>query len=416
MTELDTRSWGGRNAHDPTAVRDDDGVYWLFSTDARSDGPVRGGAQIRCSEDLVTWSFYGWALDGVPAEAAAWSGAAGLWAPDVVRVGSQWRMYYSASTVGSRTSAIGLASAPHPSGPWQDRGVVVTSLNHVEGPNAIDANAVVDAEGRHWLVYGSFFGGIWIVELDPATGRPLMPGAPGVCIARRRAEVEGAVEGAFVVRRPGGGYALIVSYDFLASTYNVRVAVASQITGPYRDASGNDLTDLSLDPIRAGTTILAGYRFTGGRAWLAPGHGAVLTDGGEQFYVHHVRDGDVPQEHEVQVRRLLWTHSRWPLLSPQPYHGEALTLARPDELAGTWEVVGFTEASATITSSRIVTVTADQVAAVTAHGEGLYTGQVHGARIEAVAFWSWDAVRNRAAVSFSAVDGTGHVTFGTKVG
>jgi len=416
VTALDTSLWGGRNAHDPTAVRDDDGVYWLFSTDARSDGPVRGGAQIRRSDDLITWTFYGWALDGVPDEAAAWSGATGLWAPEVVRVGSQWRMYYSASTFGSRRSAIGLAVAPHPSGPWQDRGVVVASTDDVDGPNAIDANALVDAEGRHWLIYGSFFGGIRAVELDPASGRPLVPGEQGVCLARRRPEADGAVEGAFVVPRPGGGYALVVSYDSLASTYHVRVGVADRVTGPYLDVCGNDLADLALDPIAAGTTILAGYKLTGGRTWLAPGHGAVLTDGAEQFFVHHVRDGDAPREHEVQVRRLLWTHHRWPLVSPQPYHGEQLAPARPDELVGEWEVVRFTQASSTVTASRIVRVTAAEAAAATAHGAGRYSAGPEGARMEAVAFWSWDAVRDRPAVSFAGVDGAGHVTFGTKVG
>ena len=43
--EPDTTGWGAEHAHDPTAVRDDDGTYWLFSTDACSDGPVRGGGQ-----------------------------------------------------------------------------------------------------------------------------------------------------------------------------------------------------------------------------------------------------------------------------------------------------------------------------------------------------------------------------------
>ncbi|RYG14201.1 MAG: arabinan endo-1,5-alpha-L-arabinosidase, partial [Caulobacteraceae bacterium] len=127
--DLDTASWGADHAHDPTAVRDDEGAYWLFSTDAYADGPVRGGVQVRRSSDLVTWTFHGWALPGVPASAAAWTEAPGLWAPEVVQVGDEWRMYWSASTFGSRTSAIGLAVAPHPSGPWTDRGLVVTSTH-----------------------------------------------------------------------------------------------------------------------------------------------------------------------------------------------------------------------------------------------------------------------------------------------
>ena len=219
--------WGGRHAHDPTAVRDDDGTYWLFSTDAWSDGPVRGR---RAGAPLDGPGHVGVPRLGARRRARrrrrAGPAPPGLWAPDVVRVGDEWRMYWSASTFGSRTSAIGLAVAPHPTGPWEDRGLVVTSLHDVDGPNAIDANAVVDADGRHWLVYGSFFGGIHALELDPATGPGRRRRRPGILLARRPRSVEGAVEGAFVLPRPGGGYALVLSYDSLFSTYHVRVGVS----------------------------------------------------------------------------------------------------------------------------------------------------------------------------------------------
>ncbi|WP_297083218.1 family 43 glycosylhydrolase, partial [uncultured Demequina sp.] len=180
---VEIRDWGARNAHDPTAVRDEDGTYWLFSTDANADGPLPGaGAQVRRSEDLVTWEFDGWALDGVPAPARAWSGADGLWAPDVVRVatadGPRWRMYYSASSFGSRTSAIGLAEAVNPRGPWTDRGIVVATQHDRDGHNAIDAQLVIDGD-RHHLLYGSFFGGLHMLEIDPGSGFALDAPAPG---------------------------------------------------------------------------------------------------------------------------------------------------------------------------------------------------------------------------------------------
>ncbi len=300
----DVTGWGARHAHDPTAVRDDDGTFYLFSTDAYSGGPVRAGVQVRRSRDLVDWEFHGWAIDGVPEAGARWSGAAGLWAPDVVRVGDEWRMYWSASTFGSRTSAIGLAVAERPTGPWADRGLVVTSLHDVDGPNAIDANAVVDADGRHWLAYGSFFGGIHVLELDPATGlaldgEPADGLRPGACVARRAASVEGAVEGAFVLPRPGGGHAMLVSYDSLFSTYHLRAGVAAHVAGPYRDRAGRLLTDVAADPGSVGTTILASHQLVGGRAWLAPGHASVLTTpspgGGEhQLLVHQCATARMP--------------------------------------------------------------------------------------------------------------------------
>lgn len=428
----DTSAWGARHAHDPTAVRDDDGTYWLFSTDAYSDGPVRAGVQVRRSTDLVTWEFHGWALPGVPSEGAAWTGAEGLWAPEVVRVGDEWRMYWSASTFGSRTSAIGLAVAPHPSGPWEDRGLVVTSRHDADGPNAIDANVVVDGD-RHWMLYGSFFGGIHVLELDPTTGGALdSPGpgrpawGPGWLVARRPRSVEGAIEGAFVVPRPGGGWALVVSYDSLFSTYHVRVGVSSSVTGPYVDRAGRDLRDLDADPATVGTPVLAGHRFDGGRTWLAPGHASVLTDGDVQLLVHHVRDGDDPTQHEVQVRRLVWTDDGWPLVSPQPWAGPAESTdesawpADVADLVGTWEVVTFEQTAASgVTASHVVEVTPAQVAEVRALGSGRFVGTWPSAGpadvpLHAVVFPSWDAVRDRPALSFTATDDTGRTVFGTR--
>lgn len=411
----DTALWGGRHAHDPTAVRDDDGTYWLFSTDAWSDGPVRAGVQIRRSKDLVTWEFHGWALDGVPVDGAAWSGATGLWAPDVVRVGDEWRMYWSASTFGSRTSAIGLAVAPHPTGPWEDRGLVVTSLHEVDGPNAIDANAVVDADGRHWMVYGSFFGGIHALELDPTTGLALGE-APGILLARRPRSVEAAVEGAFVLPRPDGGYALVLSYDSLFSTYHVRVGVSAQLTGPYADRTGRDLTDLTGDPARVGTLVLAGHTFDGGRAWLAPGHASVLTDGDRQLLVHHVRDAADPTQHEVQVRRLAWTADGWPVVSPQPWAGDAepddAPPTDPAALAGTWEVVTFDQATAgEVTPSRTVEIGDDVLGVTHSHGNGRFSWP----GLDLVVFGSVDAVRGRSTLSFAGLDADGNATLGTRV-
>lgn len=431
LDPADERGWGPRHAHDPTAVRDDDGTYYLFSTDAYAGGPPRGGVQVRRSTDLATWEFHGYALDGVPAEGARWAGALGLWAPEVVHVQAgdvdEWRMYWSASSFGSRTSMIGLAVAAAPTGPWRERGIAVSSRHETDGPNAIDANAVVDADGRHWLVYGSFFAGIYVLELDPATGLSIdVP--PGTCLARRAAPVEGAIEGPFVVPRPGGGYALLVSYDSLFSTYHVRVGVGPAVAGPYTDLAGHDLTDVRSDPASVGTTILAGHRFAGGRVWLAPGHGSVLTDGDCQFFVHHVRDGDDPTQHEVQVRRLVWTAHGWPVVSPQPWAGalEAGTDAggRPGapvppasvaDLVGRWEVVTFDGSGQDVVDARELVVAPADTARVVLRDSGRFTWTDGDASFEGVALASWDAVRARPAWSFTGLDGNGCASFGTRV-
>jgi arabinan endo-1,5-alpha-L-arabinosidase len=429
--DLDTASWGADHAHDPTAVRDDEGTYWLFSTDAYADGPVRGGVQVRRSSDLVTWTFHGWALPGVPAAAAAWTDAPGLWAPEVVHVGDEWRMYWSASTFGSRTSAIGLAVAPHPGGPWTDRGLVVTSTHdgivagtspHGDGPpNAIDANLVVDGE-RHWLVYGSFFGGLHALELDPTTG--LAPGGapspgPGVLLARRPADVEGALEGAYVLARPGGGWALIASWDSLFDSYHVRVGVADEVTGPYLDRQGRDLRD--DEGADAGTFVLTGHRLPGGPGVRAPGHAAVLTEPGRQYLVHHVRDAEAPTRHRVETRLLAWTHDDWPVVSLLPWAGTAHERAPQsawpadaEVLRGTWDVIDLAAAPRSVQPSVRTTLA---VTDVVAHGAGRFAWRWDdGALAEAVVLPAHDPRTGQPTWTFSAVDDHGRTVAGVWVG
>jgi arabinan endo-1,5-alpha-L-arabinosidase len=421
MVELDTAAWGARNAHDPTIVRGDDGLWYMFSTDAAVGvDDVPAGAHVRTSPDLVTWTYRGTALDGVPKQAADWSGASGLWAPEVVRWpapdGSPnaepcWHMYYSASTFGSRTSAIGLATASELAGPWTDRGIVIATQHDRDAFNAIDAAVVFDRTGSPWMVYGSFFGGIHAVELSLETGKRLRD-EPGTLIARRPRSVDGAIEGAYIVERDGR-YFLFVSYDSLADTYSVRVGSSDAITGPYRDQQGRELTSpTDADALVTGSKVLGGLRFPGGVGLIAPGHNSIFHDGDDTFMVHHVRLADAPAQHEAQVRRVHWTASGWPVVSPHPYAGaDTERLAVTEPLAGEWDAVRFApEVSALLDAHRV------HVEAVgVSHGSPVAVDLlVDGHPLEAVVFGAWDPVAQRAVLAFSGFDESGVVWSGSK--
>ena len=420
----DPTTWGARNAHDPTVVRGDDGQWYMFSTDAAAGvDAIPAGVHVRTSPDLVRWTFVGTALDGVPAPALAHTGAAGLWAPEVVRWptadGSpRWHMYYSASTFGSRTSVIGLATATSPAGPWTDAGPVVSTTHDVDGHNAIDAAVVFDRAGRPWFTYGSFFGGIHILPLDPATGFAQRPGETGTLIARRPASVDGAVEGAYIVYRPEEDrYVLFVSYDSLFDSYSVRVAVADEVTGPYVDLNGRSLTDTVGDaPDAVGTKILGGHVFPGGTAWIAPGHNSVFRDGDRLFVVHHVRRADDPTRHEAQIRRVHVTASGWPLVSPHPFAGyEAERLPQAEGVDGDWNVVRLDPARRGVEASVPLRV----IAAARTDGDAVTTPlivQAEGGEIvlDAVVFGAWDPVAERAVLAFAGLDAEGIAWTGSK--
>jgi len=415
---------GLRGAHDPTVVRAGDGLWYMFGTDAGAPpDELPAGVHVRTSPDLVHWTFRGTALEGVPAPAAGWSGARGLWAPEVVRwLDGRWHMYYSASTFGSRTSAIGLATAPEPAGPWTDRGIVIGTRHDRDAFNAIDAAVVQDRDGTPWLAYGSFFDGIRIVELSPESGMRARE-EDGALIARRPASVDGAIEGAYILYRPEEDrYVLFCSYDSLAGTYSVRVGASREITGPYLDANGRALLhEEGADPAAVGTKVLGGYRFPGGVGLIAPGHNSVLRDGDDTFMVHHVRLAEAPEQHEAQIRRMHFTSSGWPVVSPHPFAGlEREQLSAPVAVAGAWQAIRWDPHEAGLIDSVPVRVFAGGLLSDGEAASAALTLRVEdsdGAQdveLDAVVFGAWDPVSSRSVLAFGGIGADGIVWSGSQ--
>lgn len=95
--------------HDPAIFRDpESGNYYIYST----------GALCRRSADLLHWENLGKVVSAPPEEAAAWTGSHDIWAPDIVKVGSEYRLYCSNSSWGVRQSCIFLAVSDKPEGPF----------------------------------------------------------------------------------------------------------------------------------------------------------------------------------------------------------------------------------------------------------------------------------------------------------
>lgn len=353
-TFADETTWKTLNTHDPGIFKDQD-CYYVFSTDAmyrEDDRPnFRGGIQVRRSNDLIDWDFVGYVFDGVPEQAKEWTGAEGIWAPDVIQIGDMYFLYYCASRFGTRQSFIGAARASCLEGPWLDLGEVIkTAEGDEQEVNAIDPNVIFDKEGRLWMVYGSFFGGIYITELDKNTGKLLHSGT-GTLLSRRERKVrEGAVEGPYIVYNPQFDYYyLFVSYDSLFSNYNVRVARSRTITGPYFDYSGHPMTDTeNADPAQIGLKLMGGYRFSNYPGWLAPGHNSVLEDNGVHYMVHHARTEVNKSCFHLHVRQILWMETGWPVVSPERYAGERLRIISPSEIIGEWEWIVHDPATDTV--------------------------------------------------------------------
>lgn len=336
----DRSQWGPWGSHDPAIFKDPDRkLYYTYSSE--------GG--IRRSKDLISWEYIGNAVTDIPEKSKKWnqSDAIGALAPDIIKVGDEYRLYSAAGTMpyGSHRSSLYLLVGASPEGPFTPRDAVVNSSNE-DNLNAIDANPVIEEEtGEHYLIYGSFWGGIFALHLNPRNGLAYEEGF-GTCIARRPKWADCAIEGPYVKYNPDTGYYyLFVSYGSLKSDYNIRVGRSKCITGPYLDPNGRDMRDVDDFKNEVGFMIACGYRFDDSQGWMAPGHNSVLhDDDGSWYLVHHARPYQFEEinEYKMQVRKMLWTADGWPVVSPECYAGEQEQPIRKQDLIGHYEFIKLT--------------------------------------------------------------------------
>ncbi len=290
---------GEPGIHDPSTVVQADGRFYVYGTG--------NGLPILVSDDGWTWQRAGTVMQGLPGgrpgPAVIARGGNNTWAPDVIHVGDTYFIYYAAPGPQPK-AAVGLlvGTTLNPDSPgyrWKDGGPVVWS-DGVEDSNAIDPGVFLDpTNGSLWLTYGSYFGYIRLVELDPKTGRRLHPDRKPVDIAINS-------EASVMTYRDGWYYLLVDHGSCCAganSTYNIRVGRARRVTGPFLDNMG-------IDMLQGGGKLFVG---SSGRH-LGPGHFGRLDlgDGVEKFSCHYEADLDRGGSSVLDIRPLLWRDG-WPV-------------------------------------------------------------------------------------------------------
>ena len=362
------------SVHDPSVIVAD-GRFHVF-------GSHLAAAR---SENLLSWEGYAdLATPQNPlfedvtvelAEAFAWAETDTLWAADVAETpDGRFRMYYCACEGSSPRSAMGTAIADRVEGPYRNEGIFLRSGMWDEPsedgtiydarihPNTIDPHAFVDAEGRHRLVYGSYSGGIFLLELDPHTGWPLPGQGYGTHLVGGN---HARIEAPYILHsRRSGYYYLLLTFGGLdaAGGYNVRLGRSRDVAGPYLDPSGQDLReakadpdlplfdDASIEPYAA--KLLGNHRFSDGPAqgvgagYVSPGHVSAWTDEDERdvFLFLHSRFPGTGEMHQVRVHRMHLTANGWLVVSAHRYAGEAASDARSSrlhrlDLEGDWQLV-----------------------------------------------------------------------------
>ncbi|MCH5185430.1 MAG: family 43 glycosylhydrolase [Oscillospiraceae bacterium] len=368
-------------AHDPTIFKDPkSGHYFAYSTHN----------VVFESEDLIHWTqrnFNGRIT--VPESAEAYieknipeAEANGTyWAPDIYySEGDEYPYWFYVSVscgLGGRNSVIGLVKSKSPriwDDEYRDCGVVLASSESSNSPtNAIDTNIFTDSDGKVYFIWGSFWQGIHMAELDTETGRvkgvdytddKTLLASSNKVGARVFSTPKGVVgpEGPFTVYNEDTGYRyMFTSYGWLGTNYNVRIARTNKTfeevlsDNPSRQLLDHNNRPVGMsysDQVKEGGSLgeLWGYKISGsfrlgdGIEYVGSGHNSAFRDDdGSWYFVQHCRKVADAWAY-LQVKKMMWTEDGWPVISPLVYAGEQVQDIPETMLYGTWDLssVGHT--------------------------------------------------------------------------
>ena len=376
----------GATVHDPMLFTEKKGKYYIFGThftsavsnDLRSwkqlTGEFGGGEKLfsdlfdeSCDHFKFVKGFKGKFKD--------------VWAPDV-SYNPYLKKYvmYLCSSGSYIKSIISMATADKPEGPYKfeerllDSGftketIEETNIKRVMGkkydggrylkkngnynnlayPNCIDPNTFHDEDGRFWMVYGSWSGGIFLLEIDEKTGRLIHPAEnkkEHVDPYYGRRLIGGghkSIEGPYILYdKVSGYYYLFVSYGWLARDggYQIRLFRAKKPEGPYVDMKEQTFgRGPHHEPY--GLKLMGNYSFPSlSVGYKAPGHCSAFIEEGkvsghgkasdEMYVVYHQRFDDGTERHEPRVHRLLRTKDGWLTAAPFAVNGDEELYKAPD--------------------------------------------------------------------------------------
>lgn len=269
--------------HDPSTIMKCDGKYYTFGT---------GGG------GLISEDGYHWHGGGVrPGRGAA---------PDVVKIGDRYLVAYSATGGGLGGGHSGKVltmwnKSLDPNSPDFEytEPIEVAYSEDNEDCDAIDPGLLLDpTTGRLWLSYGTYFGFIRLVELDPATGARKEGNEP--------INIAIDCEATDLLYRDGWYYLLGTHgtcCDGPNSTYNIVVGRSRNVEGPYIDNMGRDM-------LEGGGKMVAS---SGNRRTGAGHFGRYIEDDGvEKMSLHFEADFDRGGRSVLAVLPLLWKND-WPV-------------------------------------------------------------------------------------------------------
>ncbi|MBQ8959893.1 MAG: RICIN domain-containing protein [Ruminococcus sp.] len=223
-------------------------------------------------------------------------------------------------------------------------------------PNAIDPTIYYGTDGKMYMTYGSWSGGIFTLEIDPATGKCIHPKTGTTSDGRLVDSYFGTKlagsyhksgEGPFIEYNADTGYYYLwETYGGLLSEggYNMRVFRSTSPTGPFTDPAGRSGIQTSNSNLDStGLKVMGNYKFsTLDRAYMACGHNSVLRDDDGRWYLfYHARFDDGSEYHEVRVHEMFFNEDGWPVVTPFEFGGDHISEGGYEEtdIVGDYEFI-----------------------------------------------------------------------------
>ena len=223
-------------------------------------------------------------------------------------------------------------------------------------PNAIDPTIYYGSDGKMYMTYGSWSGGIFTIEINPETGKCIHPKTGKTSDGRMvdsyfGTKIAGGYgksgEGPFIEYNSDNGYYYLwTTYGGLQANggYNMRVSRSKNPLGPYVDTAGRPAvleSNTNLDSI--GLKVIGNYKFsTLDTAYMAGGHNSVLRDDDGKWYLfYHTRFNNGTEYHEVKVHEMFFNDEGWPVVTPFEFGGDHISEGGYDEadITGDYEYI-----------------------------------------------------------------------------
>ncbi|MHA7766893.1 glycoside hydrolase family 43 protein [Bacillus atrophaeus] len=435
------------SVHDPSVIQTD-GTFYVFGSHLASAK----------SKNLMQWQQLTTSVTNknplIPnvyeelKETFEWAQSDTLWAADVTQLADgKYYMYYNACRGDSPRSAMGVAVADNIEGPYKNKGIFLksgmegtsndgTPYDATKHPNVVDPHTFFDKDGKLWMVYGSYSGGIFILEMNPKTGFPLPNQGYGKKLLGGN---HSRIEGPYILYNPDTKYYyMYLSFGGLDATggYNMRVVRSKKPDGPYYDAEGHNMIDVkgkdgtffddkSIEPY--GVKLMGSHSFATqnekGTGYVSPGHNSAYYDEktGNSYLIFHTRFPDRGEEHEVRVHQLFMNKDGWPIAAPYRYAGEKLEKVKQKDVTGKYQIIQHgKDISADIKKTINIQLNKNNTISGEMTGTWEKTGKneaeitLDGVKYDGVFVRQWDSVREKNVMTFSVLSDYGEAVWGVK--